>query len=87
MLTNAWSLREQEQSKEKESPFIRQIPYLTNSWQASALRYGKWMSGAVNYRFPDFRLADQSKNAFVKHAVDLANKCVPLKISTAPLAV
>ena len=43
------------------------------------------MSGAINYRFPDFRLADQSKNVFAKHAVDLANKCVPLKNSTAPL--
>jgi len=45
------------------------------------------MSDDINYHFPDFRLADQSKNVFAKHAVDLANKCVPLKISTAPLAV
>lgn len=43
------------------------------------------MSDDINYHFPDFRLADQSKNVFAKHAVDLANKCVPLKISTAPL--
>ena len=45
------------------------------------------MSDDINYHFPDFRLADQSKNVFAKHDVDLANKCVPLKISTAPLAV
>lgn len=45
------------------------------------------MSDDINYHFPDFLLANQSKNVFAKHAVDLANKCVPLKISTAPLAV
>lgn len=45
------------------------------------------MSDDINYHFPDFRLADQSKNVFAKHAVDLANKCVPQKNSTAPLAV
>ena len=45
------------------------------------------MSDDINYHFPDFRLADQSKNVFAKHAVDLANKYVPLKNSTAPLAV
>lgn len=38
------------------------------------------MSDDINYHFPDFRLADQSKNVFAKHAVDLANKCVPLKL-------
>lgn len=43
------------------------------------------MSDDINYHFPDFLLANQSKNVFAKHAVDLANKCVPLKISTAPL--
>lgn len=45
------------------------------------------MSDDINYHFPDFLLANQSKNVFAKHAVDLANKCVPLKINTAPLAV
>lgn len=45
------------------------------------------MSDDINYHFPDFLLANQSKNVFAKHAVDLANKCVPLKNSTAPLAV
>ena len=43
------------------------------------------MSDDINYHFPDFRIADHSKNVFAKHAVDLANKCVPLKNSTAPL--
>ncbi len=45
------------------------------------------MSDDINYHFPDFRIADHSKNVFAKHAVDLANKCVPQKNSTAPLAV
>lgn len=43
------------------------------------------MSDDINYHFPDFRIADHSKNVFAKHAVDLANKYVPLKNSTAPL--
>lgn len=38
------------------------------------------MSDDINYHFPDFLLANQSKNVFAKHAVDLANKCVPQKI-------
>lgn len=43
------------------------------------------MSDDINYHFPDFLLANQSKNVFAKHAVDLANKCVPLKNSTTSL--
>lgn len=32
------------------------------------------MSGAINYRFPDFRLADQSKNTFAKHFTVIRRK-------------
>lgn len=39
------------------------------------------MSDDINYHFPDFRLADQSKNVFAKHDVDLANKCLIEKLS------
>jgi len=43
------------------------------------------MSDDINYHFPDFRLADQSKNVFAKHAVDLANKYMSLE--TLPIRI
>ena len=43
------------------------------------------MSDDINYHFPDFRLADQSKNVFAKHDVDLANKYMSLE--TLPIRI
>lgn len=43
------------------------------------------MSDDINYHFPDFLLANQSKNVFAKHAVDLANKCMSLE--TLPIRI
>ena len=43
------------------------------------------MSDDINYHFPDFLLANQSKNVFAKHAVDLANKYMSLE--TLPIRI
>lgn len=43
------------------------------------------MSDDINYHFPDFRIADHSKNVFAKHAVDLANKYMSLE--TLPIRI